>query len=299
MILHRIQSFASTLLIFIACMILFACSRSNTEQNQQNVKLEQIEKRIQALEIRIQTLEQGKQIPLSNNAISPTETSSNLPPKPASEITPDVKVVKAYLDAKTWEERLPYVRYPEKVKPLMQEWYKNFTGTTSYIEIQPSKKKDVKVGGWISVRAIFSRGKNGFGQIVEDARWYTLQKTQDGYLIDWESSEGYNPFTIKAYIVQKPTNPLKFRLCAKMDSTYSGYFLKKEDIYYNIRLEEAKDFNYLYGYILKNSEDGKRIFDILKDGEWHNVIVIIHHYPDSVFNFVIIDKFVKEYWYEE
>jgi hypothetical protein len=33
-------------------------------------------------------------------------------------------VVKAYWQAKTWEEKLPFVVDPERVKPLMEAWYR-------------------------------------------------------------------------------------------------------------------------------------------------------------------------------
>ena len=217
---------------------------------------------------------------------------------------PAEKVLRNYLKAKSWELRLPYVRKPEAVKPLMNEYYKgiDFSVGKPFLRLEPSKDaniNNIKVGDWLSIKAVFEEGKNAFGVVVQDSTWYSLQLTESGFKIDWEASVVYNPMTFKAMNAQKPTFAQKFRVFAELGNYYNYEFRDSQYYFYSINLVESGGHDRLHGYIKKDSKDGARIYELLKDGESHPVIVKIR-FPEFSRGSeqVIIDEFVQEYFNE-
>ena len=55
---------------------------------------------------------------------------------------------------------------------------------------------------------------------------------------------------------------------------------------------------FIYGYIYKNSKDGKKIFNIIKDGNSHKLTLKIKYmdYGSSNSNTLLIEEFVSEGW---
>lgn len=204
-----------------------------------------------------------------------------------------VGVVKSYLSAGSWEDRLPYVLNPEKMKPMMKSYYK---------DVEFSKRI-----GKISYRP--ENDSNGFARVYHDKSefeersvWYTLKKTENGYLIDWEASVGYNPMTFKAFKAQKLTVPTKFRVIAKLHDPTSGtlktFGYSREELY-GISLYSFEGDYYFNGHIAKFSDDGRKIYEILKDGEAHELIVTISYPLNEDYHHIWINKFHKEGWVEE
>lgn len=213
-------------------------------------------------------------------------------------------VLKKYLNAKTWEERLKYVRNPELVKPLMSERYKDVDLSAGKpflrLETEDGKKtRNLKVGDWINIKAVFEEGKNAFGATVQDAAWYVLVLTESDFKIDWEASVIYNPMTFKAMEAQRPTSSQKFRVMAELADYYNYEFRDGQYYLYSIRLHEPDSYQSVYGYIKKDSKDGAKLYEILKDGQKHPMILKIR-YPQYSRGSgqVIIDQFVQEYFLE-
>ncbi|MGE3757615.1 MAG: hypothetical protein AB7H97_07660 [Pseudobdellovibrionaceae bacterium] len=217
---------------------------------------------------------------------------------------PAETVLKKYLDARSWEARLDFVRKPDVVKPLMIEWYKeiDFSKGKPYLRLEAdpeTKASDLKEGGWTNIRVVFAEGQNAFGSTVQDAAWYSLQLTSSGFKIDWEASVSYNPMTFKAMQAQKPTDPQKFRVFAELANYYNYEFRDSDSYLYSIRLHEPETYESVYGYIKRDSPDGKRLYEILKDGQKHPVILNVRYHPyASQNNLVIIDTFVQRYFNE-
>jgi hypothetical protein len=209
-------------------------------------------------------------------------------------------VVAKYLNAKKWEERLPYVVNPHLVKPLMSQFYKDhFQGPTQYIEIRPAEylKNTKKRVAFVSV--VLDRGKNLFGATLEDTYSYILLQEEENFQIDWECSVVYNPMTIIAYKVQQPTSVMKFRLYAKLNDYYNYQFRELKEQYYSVRLTEYKTNESIHGYIKRDSNDGKKMYEILKDGQKYPVMVNLRYLPNSPNgDVVLIDNFVQASWSE-
>ncbi|MFA5162348.1 MAG: hypothetical protein WC421_08890 [Elusimicrobiales bacterium] len=214
------------------------------------------------------------------------------------ELSPE-EVLKKYLAAKTWEERLPLVRNPNKVKSLMKEHYgENYKGPAKYIEMSNPEEiiENAKDNVYAS-RVVFERGKNVFGGTVEDAINYLIIKTPDGYKIDWEASTIYNPMSWVAFKVQRPSTPNKFRVMGELSDYYDDGVIRQgmPGFYYSIELSAVEEGKivplFLYAYIGKESPDGRRLFEILKDGKSKPLILELHWEPGCAI--LSIDKFIQ------
>ena len=70
-------------------------------------------------------------------------------PKAPEDVAADV--VRKYLAAKSWEERVPFVRFPERIKPLMEKRYEKTRFPTEYLEIIPNEPTTRNSGEWVTV----------------------------------------------------------------------------------------------------------------------------------------------------
>jgi len=227
--------------------------------------------------------------------------------------TPE-QVVESYLKAKDWQERLKYVLEAERVKPAMEKRYREYTPPEKFKVNPPKQIKDQ----WVEVDAVIW-GKNAFGTEVSNTAQYYLQKTTDGYKIDWEASIGQNSLTAAAFKAQRPKEPLKFRLLGTLSDNYSpfgGNYVS--ETHWSVALKDGDENFIAYGYITKDLEDGKKLYELLKDGETHHLTLTVRYPSDfeleelknygsrggiRVFSgsrdAALIEKFVCDGWFDK
>lgn len=189
--------------------------------------------------------------------------------------TPE-QVVESYLKAKDWQERLKYVLEPERVKPFMEKRYSKYEPLE---KIKVNIAKQIK-DQWVEVDTVIW-GKNALGGEVSNTHHYYLQKTNDGYKIDWEASVGLNSMTAAAFKAQRPKEPMKFRVIGTLSDNYSpfgGNYVA--ETYWSVALKDGDENFIAYGYIPKDSEDGKKLYELLKDGETHRLILTVRYPSD-------------------
>lgn len=190
--------------------------------------------------------------------------------------TPE-QVVENYLKAKDWQERLKYVLEPDRVKPVMEKRYGNlqYTPPEKYKVNTPKQINDQ----WVAVEAAIS-GKNAFGQPDSFPWIYYLQKTDRGYKIDWESSNGYNSISTTAFKAQRPKEPMKIRVLGTLSDNYSPVGRDVAETHWSFGLKDSDENFVAYGYISKDLEDGKKLYELLKDGETHRLILAVRYPSD-------------------
>ena len=195
-----------------------------------------------------------------------------------------IETVRAYLSAHSWRDRLPFVLNPEKVKPLMENYYKEMSLKNKF-EIITDTNPVPDQYGFVIIQA----------KANDQEISYTLKKTQDGYRIDWEASVGYNPVSIAEFRATKPTTPVRVRDLAKLDDGYFSEFYTYRNAYYSIRFKE-----WGWGYVNKTSEIGKILFDKLKDGKAHFMFVEIQCNENARDgSFFLISKIINvDEWYD-
>ena len=204
-----------------------------------------------------------------------------------------VEVVKKYIESTTIDGRLEVVKNKEKIRQLAYAHYKDMGPLKrSYLHIVEDGRKAKNIGDWESIKVVFEIGKNKLGNDVEDSTSYEVQKTKDGFLIDWPASIGLNPMTLVAFKAQRPKETLKFRLFGKLSDYYSPES-------YLIGLAEKDTNESIVGLVEKNSKSGKELFSVLKDGELHPLILNVRFFSMKAagkisMDLVQIKDFVKE-----
>jgi hypothetical protein len=201
-----------------------------------------------------------------------------------------------YLTGHYWE----YVKDPEVVKEKMKSRYGAKEISVEIIKIQRmDDKSNLENGDWVDVSAI-TVGKNYFGKEVEYEQLYHLQKTQDGFKVGWMESLGLSDMSWDAYKAQRPMGNFTFRAAAKLDNYYNYGFRGAENTYYSVMIlgDETDLLPEMYGYIKKDTDSGRALFDLLKDGKAHRVILEIAYVRASQGrdDIVLISDLIQKGW---
>lgn len=219
-------------------------------------------------------------------------------------ITDPKILIEKYLNSDSWQERLNFVYDSATTKVLMKEYYKNynFKNKLKFKDITqiPNENVDIKKDSLITMSfTIF--GKNIFGTGIEQKVFFFIIPTNKGLKIDWQSSVGYNPVKLNVYKASKPSNTTILKVVCKISDYYNHGYRNKIDDYYSIECSsnEPNSLDLLYGFISKKSEDGKRIYEILKDGNYHNLTLALqYNYKSEESSDVVeIKKIVSPNWF--
>jgi len=205
-----------------------------------------------------------------------------------------IDVVRSYLAALNWEDRVSYVLYPEIVRPHMQTYYAGRRWKPEEIDfmITTAREPQPTPDGWVAVEA-------RTGRLLSVLY---LLRVADSYKIDWVSSVGFNSISPASFRATRPRVFVRFRAIAKLDDYYNYEFSGQENGMWSIDLNEANHGDIGHGYIQKNGPDGHRLFQCLKDGKEHRVVVDLCYTPfsqsPSVF---LISRVVAAdtWWYAE
>jgi hypothetical protein len=129
-----------------------------------------------------------------------------------------------------------------------------------------------------------------------------LVDTQNGLKVDWAANVGYNPVGFKAWAAGGNG------FCTlRVEAQLSDHYELAEDVWHYREFQKKTHYSIdckaypsdsFYGYVLKNSDLGKKLFDILKDGQSHKLIVTIKQASKSYVEDVGIIQLVSETWVE-
>jgi hypothetical protein len=204
-------------------------------------------------------------------------------------------VVKAYIEARSYKDRLAYVLDPDKVWPLMEEKSRgtlppNFRSVAVH-SVAPADAADY----WL-VKASFL---DNFGRSFTNR--YPVKDTLDGPRIDWEAMAGRNENSVATYKAQRPPGPVTFRLRCKISTYYTLDYAEAEHTHLSVSMEDVFDGESLHGYVPKSSPEGAKLLEQLKDGQPHDLIVEVRHQgpfgrPSENSNGVAIVRLVSDSW---
>jgi hypothetical protein len=229
----------------------------------------------------------------------PTSPGPRDVPAPAAGNPADAeKVVRNYLRAKTWEDRLPYVMEPERVRPLMKARYEEHgLPTLTAITARLIERKTVPSEHLV----VQGAASNGLG--IRASYNFPVRQTRDGYKIDWEAAVGYNSTALRAFLIQRPQGATRFRLQCELGTFYHGEFFGCQGTHYSVRLKQEEPLELAHGFVPKDSAEGKKLFELLKDGKQHEMTVELQNVgpygqplerPDA--GVVSIVRVVSESW---
>jgi hypothetical protein len=201
------------------------------------------------------------------------------------------KVVRKYLAAETVDEKLRYVRHRERVQPLMEAYYAE----------QPMEPRGFRI-----VTAFYPVG------VDNDSFLYMQVRGEDGTLIpllvehlgrdevlvDWETDVAYQPMLLATFLEQRLTEPVAFRVFAKLDTFYAYEFADPER-YQCLMLTERDSETYLFGYVERGSEAHRKLMETLGDDPKSRepFLLKLRFLPDSrATRSVVIEEVVAKRW---
>jgi hypothetical protein len=158
-----------------------------------------------------------------------------------------------YLAAKTWQDRLQFVRKPDRVKPLMKRYYSDHAlrrGTVKQIQ-----------------RVAFT-GSGGLALVDVTATDNSdtqmsaaLELVEGKFLLDWESFTAYSDISLSEFLKCAPGTTATFRIKAE-PSFYFNYSFN-EETHVALRIEEPFTEASCYGYVEQGSELRKILTDMI------------------------------------
>ena len=213
------------------------------------------------------------------------------------------EVVRKYLGAASWQDRLPFVADAKAVRPLMEKYYAQGL-PNKLLDVAPAAPEAVTgLKGCYRVRTTWAVVANG--QRHPFSADFFVRKAPTGWRVDWPSSVGHNAPSFTAYLATRPDEATTFRVIAKLGTYYNFAYFKSDKTHYNIRIRNnVAQPTFLNGYIVRDSEDGKKLFELLKDGgECRLTLALRLVGPDGNAiaagagdRMVSIERIVKESW---
>lgn len=225
--------------------------------------------------------------------------SPNTQTQPTSELDPAVldKMVKDYMAARL-EDKPRFVMDPERVRPLMEAYASTVRGskprsiTTRFVGKRASPVE------WYLVQA---SGLTALGS--RTSADFPFRRTSEGFKIDWEAFVGYNPTPLKVFMAERPDSAFVFRVECELADYYNFAFSGAKDTHLSVSLREYNPNSFAHGYVSKDSPDGKRIHQLLRDGQRHKLTLELRHVgPDGILidragsSVVSITRLVSESW---
>ena len=148
------------------------------------------------------------------------------------------EVIRNFLAAKTYHERLKFVRNPKQVAPLMASYYKaNPDRAIKHRELSDEPRLRVHKN------VLLARIE------LEDFRTMplVLERTAGGeFLVDWESFVGYCEIPWDQIVERRSTKPFLLRARAKVGD-YFNYGFDDEE-WLCVKLEDQQREHVIYGY---------------------------------------------------
>jgi hypothetical protein len=197
-----------------------------------------------------------------------TETSVTTPPpvpektkpselelRPKTALLADIlPTLKGFLGAKTSTEMKAWVREPERVHDLMDTYYQEQT------PFQP-----VDYNALPRFDSLFAH-KNFVVASMETKQFLpftiSLEKTAEGYRVDWESFEAYGEMPLKQFQSGKITKPTLFRFTIEPTS-YPNLDFPSSETHQAYKLYTRNKAEMLYGYVERLSPAHEKLMSAL------------------------------------
>jgi hypothetical protein len=160
-----------------------------------------------------------------------------------------------FCEAKNWKERLPYVRDPERISPLMESYYKTHPDEAApFRSVLPEIALDYRAG-------ILSVNLE-----MEDysTKSILFDLSGDHVSVDWESFVGYCEMDPEEFKNTRPTEPVTMRVSVSWpDVPYFNYRFKDEKNLYCFFLTFPDD-SYVFAYVQRSSPEAKTLRESLR-----------------------------------
>ncbi len=196
-------------------------------------------------------------------------------------------VVRKFLTAETIDELKPLVRNPDVAMPRIRRWYAENKWT-------PPGAKEIGCGGRISLKGKMTSMSVRLGDY--SVKQIALERTPDGYKVDWESWVAWSSMPWNELFEKRPTEPVEVRVRCARDYYYNRLF-SDDKKWQAVRLENPDSEKTIYGYIDRGSPLMTRLLGSLRGRSSVMVTVAIRYPEDSVANNqVYVSEYLHSGW---
>ena len=190
-------------------------------------------------------------------------------------------------------DRGKFVAEPEVFGKLQEAYYNGKSLNLDFKSTITSIKQGAKTNQFTVVAQHTIKEGNAS---VNENNVYNMITTKEGIKIDWCANTGYNEVGLKAWAAGDDKQ-ITLRVEAKLDDFYNYQYKNSKATHYSIGVvERYQDRSPLFwGYVLKDSPTGKRIYEILKDGDSHEMTIMFERTGEKTI-ILGISKLVSESW---
>jgi hypothetical protein len=216
------------------------------------------------------------------------------------EYMPELKATTlSFATAPTVDEMVKVIRDRERVEPKVRAYY---TKSRPWIpfELRNMDKEILDVTADANFLVIPLPLANFDNRII------SMEKTDEGFKVDWESFEGWCEKSWTDMMSERPATPTLMRVIMTLDSA-SDYFAApfEEGDWKCYMLADVKNEHFLYGYVKRNSEIDVRVTQniigasgLTNDQKIAQHAVIRVRYPETAASSrqVEITEFLEKGW---
>lgn len=199
-----------------------------------------------------------------------------------------------YINAQTWQERLPFVKQSKGIEERMATLYGTKPISIAVDQLSIPDVSGVRPRDIITASAL-THGKNIFGADVVTNRDYFLEKTADGWTILWEPSVRWRPLSWEALKASRPTEPLEYLLYCKLADSYFAHKGDIKSTHYCLQIgTEGDHLDNVYAFVPKESPAGRKVYETLKNGKVHGMVLAIQFEAGSAESCVWVSSVVSD-----
>jgi hypothetical protein len=189
-------------------------------------------------------------------------------------------LIKSYLNASNCRDRLAYITSPEENREALFRHYADKKTCREKFQSIDASECTQPVDNRCAAKVVFGKSRGNGGQEMEDwKRYYVVLGSSPR--IDWRCSVGYNPLPLMTFrAMYEQDKPARFRVFAELTDYYNFEFTNANKKMYSARLND-KDGVAIAGYVEKQSELGQALFELLKDGKPHPVVLELTYGKES------------------
>lgn len=224
------------------------------------------------------------------------------------EVQDALTILKRYVGMKAWKDKLTLVHQSAEVGPLMQEFYGS-QGLADPVLTGLISATNMRVGNlWVLALSF------GCGDRLNMVVHANFHRSPAGLRLDWESFVGFSDKSMSEFRATRSIAPVVFRVLAVPDDYYNFEFGDASK-YLSVRLYNPNGDDYVHGYCLRESSEGKKLVQILGDSARSSSVAASGnglraqsngHFPITVQlafpeksqsdRCVRIDKFISAWW---
>lgn len=243
--------------------------------------------------------------------VSRNEASMFAPPSKSS-ASESSKFIEQFLSTITLEERLARTADPDVARQFLgASWSGPSLAHPIRISDGVVKTFHSPDGRATQRTVVYADFQNRFGGVGTFA--YVLRSGKGGFKIDATETYGLGVMTYTQFINEHPSSPIVFRVIAKLGDDYDyefspgslgDYGPNVRDRFYAVDMENPDAgfvSAYTTGYLDKNNQTAKMLYELLKDGQKHAITIKLI-YSDALRHpgqICVIDSFVKDGWIQD